>query len=101
MLSTLIEACGQVSLKNAAGVKRERRSRQLWLAAGVLCFATEAVVWSFVLRLLEVSVAYPMSSLSFVAVTFLSWLLLREQVSKERWIGVFLIICGTALVGIG
>ena len=47
------------------------------------------------------SVAYPMSSLSFVAVTFLSWLLLREQVSKERWIGVFLIICGTALVGIG
>ncbi len=98
----VIEACGQVFLKNAAAASTKAQSMQrLWLAAGIACFAIEAVVWSYVLRMLEVSVAYPMSSLSFVAVTVLSLLILKERVSKERWVGVFLIIGGTALVGIG
>jgi undecaprenyl phosphate-alpha-L-ara4N flippase subunit ArnE len=96
----VIEACGQVFLKNAAASQTKTQMRRIWIAAGIACFAAEAIVWSYVLRMLEVSVAYPMSSLSFVAVTILSSLILQERVSKERWFGVFLIIAGTALVGI-
>jgi drug/metabolite transporter (DMT)-like permease len=96
----VIEACSQVFLKNAAASNTKTLTHRIWIVAGMACFAAEAIVWSYVLRMLEVSIAYPMSSLSFVAVTILSSLFLQERVSKERWFGVFLIIAGTALVGI-
>jgi uncharacterized membrane protein len=47
---------------------------------------------------LAVSIAFPLGSLSFVAVTFLSQCLLRERVDRTRWVGVVLILLGASLV---
>jgi undecaprenyl phosphate-alpha-L-ara4N flippase subunit ArnE len=71
-----------------------------WTVSGLAGFAIEAVVWTFALRYLEISVAYPMASLSFVMVLFLSRLCLSEKVNKTRFAGVLLIIGGTCLVGL-
>ncbi len=99
--ATTIEAVGQLCFK-----KKSTRSSdgdmgsRIWLAGGIACMAVEAVVWTIVLQNLNVSIAYPMGSLSFVMVLLMSRLFLKEKVQKDRWIGVALILCGTVLLGL-
>jgi undecaprenyl phosphate-alpha-L-ara4N flippase subunit ArnE len=52
------------------------------------------------LRLLDVSIAYPASSLCFVFVALLSKFWLQEQVGLERWIGLGFILGGVVLIGL-
>lgn len=100
LCSSMIEAFGQIFLKNSVRTNIREREKRGWLAAGVGCMAADIVVWTFALTKLSVSIAYPMASLSFVMVVLLSRLVLREKVSKERWIGVVLILFGTAMLGL-
>ena len=96
LCSTCFEAGGQLSLKTSAlshGTKK-------WLVIGIICFALETVVWTFVLKRLDVSIAFPMSSMSFVVIALASQLILKEEVTAKRWAGVCFILCGTAMVGL-
>ncbi len=70
----------------------------LWKASGVALYILEIFLWTSVLHLLDVSVAFPMGSLCFVGVAFLSSIFLGEAVGKVRWSGVVCIILGTALM---
>jgi multidrug transporter EmrE-like cation transporter len=93
-----LEAGVQLSLKKTSGASADANK---WLALAVVCFTLNAVVWTFVLRMLDVSVAYPLGSLSFVMVAVLSKFILKENVTGKRWAGICFILCGTALVGLG
>jgi uncharacterized membrane protein len=70
------------------------------VSAGLLCFGAEAVVWTMALRRIDVSQAYPISSIELIVMLMLSRLMLRETISKKRWVGVVLIVGGTILVGL-
>lgn len=106
--SSLIEAVAQIAFKMAAaqtgeagmmtGVHSLRRAPG-WLLAGVACIVVEAVMFSVALRLLDVSIAFPAGSLTFVGVVILSRWWLREAVGARRWAGVGLIVAGTILLG--
>ena len=100
LLAVNIEAMAQLSLKQAATGGTTRISHHAWLTLGISCFVIEAIVWTLVLSMLDVSVAYPMGSLSFVAIAILSVLFLKEKITPERWLGVVCIIGGTVLVGL-
>jgi undecaprenyl phosphate-alpha-L-ara4N flippase subunit ArnE len=52
------------------------------------------------LRLLDVSIAFPASSLCFVFVGLLSKFWLQEQVGLERWVGLGFILGGVVLIGL-
>jgi multidrug transporter EmrE-like cation transporter len=69
-----------------------------WKALGVLLYGLEIFLWTSVLHLLPVSVAFPMGSLCFVGVAILSKIFLGEQVGRVRWSGVLCIILGTVLM---
>jgi multidrug transporter EmrE-like cation transporter len=100
LLAVLLEACGQTSLKNGANQGTNRIGKKSWIVIGISCFMCEAIAWTMVLRLLDVSIAYPLGSLSFVGIVLLSRLFLKERLSRQRWAGVILILCGTGLVGL-
>jgi multidrug transporter EmrE-like cation transporter len=59
----------------------------------------EAAVYTAVLAQLDLSIAYPLSALTFITTTCLSLWLLRETVTPTRWIGVLLILAGAVLLG--
>lgn len=108
-MAVLFEAVGQLAFKQGAESARgdggmSALFRGLWrnrsVAVGIVCFAIEAVLWTMALRLLDVSVAFPSSSLCFVFVALLSRLWLQEQVGLERWIGVGLILGGVVVIGL-
>lgn len=48
---------------------------------------------------IDVSVANPLTALSYVIATAYALLYLRERVNKTRWVGVILITVGAAFVG--
>lgn len=107
-LAVFLEAVGQLAFKH--GVERAQAGNgigdlflHLWrhppVLLGILCFTSEAVLWTMALRLLDVSVAFPAGSLCFVFVAVLSRFWLREMVGLERWIGVGLILAGVAVIG--
>jgi len=50
------------------------------------------------LLFLDVGAAYAISSLNLISITFMSRCLLREKVTRMRWIGVCLIFIGVGLV---
>jgi drug/metabolite transporter (DMT)-like permease len=93
--ATLIEGFAQVFLKKAALAHTGKTS---WRVLGFAFFGIEGLVYTWSLRFVAVSVAFPLGSLSFVAVTLLSQCLLRENVDRNRWIGIVLILAGASLV---
>jgi undecaprenyl phosphate-alpha-L-ara4N flippase subunit ArnE len=108
-LAVLFEAVGQLAFKHGAESAHADTSkwgpfRGLWrnraVALGILCFVAQAVLWTMAIRLLDISIAFPASSIGFVFVALLSKAWLQEQVGLERWIGLGFILGGVVLVGL-
>jgi len=106
-VSVALLAAGQIAQKfasqkvdfsggSAKVIRSMLMSRQFWVA-GVL-MALALVVWLLALTITEVSKAYPVLSLSFVVTAVISRLMLKEQISHSRWIGIFFISIGAAFM---
>jgi drug/metabolite transporter (DMT)-like permease len=95
IVCALLEGIGQVFLKKSVLTKVRWF---MWISAGVTALALEALVYTEALKLLDVSVAFTIGSLNLIAITLLSQWILREHVTRTRWIGVGLIFVGAALV---
>jgi drug/metabolite transporter (DMT)-like permease len=95
VICALLEGIAQVLLKKS--VLRAVR-RYLWMSFGVLILLIQKMIYSEALRFVDVGAAYAISSLNLIAITFMSRCLLREKVTRKRWIGVGLIFIGVGLV---
>lgn len=95
VICALLEGVAQVFLKKSVlgGVRWF-----LWISCGVVMLLAEKVIYSQALLFLEVGAAFAISSLNLISITFMSRFLLREKVTRTRWIGVCLIFVGVALV---
>jgi drug/metabolite transporter (DMT)-like permease len=91
----VFEGFAQVCYKKAAHALSRKT---LWVVGGTVLFAIEAGFYTLALRFLDLSIAYPLGALSFVAVALLSHGLLHERISPSRWIGVVLILVGVTMV---
>jgi drug/metabolite transporter (DMT)-like permease len=95
VICTLLEGVGQVFLKKSVlGAVRW----YLWISVGVVILFVETVIYTKALTFLDVGAAYTISSLNLISVTLMSRCLLREKVTRTRWIGIFLITAGVGLV---
>lgn len=70
----------------------------LWggLAGVVIVF----IIWSTVLAKIDLSVAVPVASFSYILVPIISIIFLDEKVTILRWAGIFLILAGIILVSL-
>jgi drug/metabolite transporter (DMT)-like permease len=70
----------------------------VWLAIGLylLTFA----VWLLILQRTDLSRAFPLTSLTYVSVPLLAWLIFGETVSLSRAAGIAMIVAGVALLGL-
>ena len=65
---------------------------------GAIAYFFSFVLWIYILSKNNVSFAYPLMSLSYAAVMILSVYFLKEDVNIYQWIGVSLIVFGTAFI---
>ncbi len=68
---------------------------------GFICLGISILLYLQALSNLNLSVAYPTVSLGYVLVIILSKVCFKEPISRFRWISVFIICAGVALVGLG
>ena len=72
-------------------------SGYIWL--GIACLLIFFVVHMLLLTWADYSYVQPATSLSYVSITILSYLLLGEVISPLRWLGITVICLGVFVVG--
>lgn len=71
-----------------------------WVALGVSLLILWMLSRMALLSWADLSYVLPVTSLGYVLTAILGHTFLGEQVSPQRWAGTFLIVAGTALVGL-
>jgi drug/metabolite transporter (DMT)-like permease len=100
----LLDVSGQICFK--IGLSQGPDQLPLWrkvmtgpaIWVGVALYAIEFGAWLFVLSRLDLSIAFPLASLSYCGVAIASRVILGEPVSSRRWTGTILIAAGAAIV---
>jgi len=69
-----------------------------YVIGGLIVYGVGTFFWLITLSRIELSVAYPFVSLNQVLIFVIAWLVLHEQISPQRGIGVTIICIGMLLV---
>jgi drug/metabolite transporter (DMT)-like permease len=70
----------------------------LWL--GLLSVVCTFIIWSTVLSKVDLSVAVPVASFSYILVPLVSIIFLHEKVGILRWSGILFILMGVIFVSL-
>ncbi|MGH2757000.1 MAG: EamA family transporter [Actinomycetota bacterium] len=100
-LKSAMEKVGRIGTAQVTApletIGRVGKEPLLW--AGLTLFGISAVFWLIVLSHVPLSVAYPVVGLSYVIIVAFSRLVLHEHVPTIRWLGVFVVGLGIAIIG--
>jgi drug/metabolite transporter (DMT)-like permease len=66
--------------------------------AGMLCYVFSLVFWLLVLSRLDVSIAFPLNSLSYIACAVGAYFILGESLTTGRIVGIVIIMIGVLLL---
>jgi drug/metabolite transporter (DMT)-like permease len=102
LLSVVLNATGQLLFKAARVAQPDASVLHLFLHPetwyGFLIYGLSAICWLWVLARAQLSLAYPILSLTFPIVLGLSALFFAEVISPLRWAGVGVIVFGVSLL---
>jgi drug/metabolite transporter (DMT)-like permease len=106
ILSSIIGAFGAIYLKKGSpGFELKGRkilasilNKQVIL--GILLYAVAAVVVIILLKTNDLSFIYPLTSLQYIFVVLLSYILLREKITRFKWLAVCLIVIGNVFIAL-
>jgi drug/metabolite transporter (DMT)-like permease len=99
--ATMIGAVGSLYLKKgAAGVNRNlfQQVKNYKVIFGFFLYFISSVIFIGTLRYGNVSILYPITSVSYIWISLLSIRYLGEVMNKLRWIGIFFIMLGVVLM---
>jgi drug/metabolite transporter (DMT)-like permease len=102
--SIVILLIGQISSKYGMKISTEKVEFHgipiflFFLALGYFCLFIRGIVWINILKKIDLSIAYPLTSISIIFVMLLSHFLFNEIISTYKLIGSFLIISGGIIV---
>jgi len=107
LLQSILLAAGQLMMKFALnnmspynGFWRfigKELTNWWWLGCGI-SMGGATVLWFYIMKNFPLSVAYPLSCLSFVFGMLGAMFFLGENIPIGRWIGIGLILVGAALI---
>jgi multidrug transporter EmrE-like cation transporter len=74
----------------------QRMAFSPWVIGGLLIYVAGTFFWLMVLSRVDLSYAYPMTSMSYILIVLSSWHFLGESISPLRIVGVLTIIVGVS-----
>jgi multidrug transporter EmrE-like cation transporter len=100
LFSIVCSVAGQIFFKHAMAdhSKSSASRRKLDLASGVLVMTVSFFTWLPLLHRFDLSYLYPFEGLDKLLLAFAAWLILKEKMSRDLWIGLILICLGTLFV---
>ena len=78
---------------------RSLKSSLMWM--GIFFYGLSTLFYIVALRKEELSIIYPLVSTTYVWTTLFSVKFLKEEMNQWKWIGLFGIILGVILIGVG
>lgn len=101
VISVAIGSIGPIWLKKGSdglslNLKALLKNKHLF--GGILCYGIGTILYIIALRGGELSVLYPIISISYPIVAFLSVVMLKEHMNKYKWIGTIFVILGIIIV---
>ncbi len=96
--SIVTETIGQVNLKKSTLIRHPIKKR-IVMVFGLTLMLIEVFIWNYVMQILDLSIAYPLSSFGLIVITLMSKFYLKEQVCLRRWVGIFCVLFGGIIVG--
>jgi len=109
--SVLLGVAGQLSLKHGMSTIGQieldvsstpmmllRSFTNPYVLLGFIMYGVSSLSWLIVLSRVELSLAYPMISIGYVLVVFLSWMIFSEQVTLLRFLGTLVICFGVFII---
>lgn len=108
-ISIVLGSVGQFLLKlGSANVKLDRGLvaaalsfiLNLNIIISLICFFSSMLIWVFVLKRMELSIAYPMVSLGYIITMTLAFLFLNEPLRLTKFLGTLLIMSGVIVINI-
>lgn len=101
LFATVIGAFGSLYLKKgSANLHRNifKQIKNYSLLFGIFLFLVSSVFYVWALRFADLSLIYPITSFSYVWISFLSIKFLNEKMNKYKWLGILFIIVGVFLI---
>lgn len=95
MISAINTSIGQYFWKISEGKSIK------FLSIGFLCYGLGAVAMIVAFKFGSFSVIHPMLSMGYIFALFIGYGLLNEEITKGKLIGIFLILIGVMLIGVG
>lgn len=65
---------------------------------GILVYALNFLVWITILYKVDLSIAMPVGSTSYILIPLVAMLFLHEHISPLRWLGIIMIVLGIYFV---
>lgn len=101
LVMTMLGAVASLFLKRASGsIGIKAMLANLNLYMGGLLYLASAVLNIWILRHLDYSVVLPLTSLTYIWTMILSYMILKETITKKKIVGVVLILVGAICVSI-
>ncbi|MBT4605169.1 EamA family transporter [archaeon] len=104
-VGSIVASFGALFLK--IGANKTKKLRELIqihkggiLLAGVSLYVLSTVFYTYALKLADLSLIYPIGSLSYIWAIFLSIKYLNEKITTKRWVGVAIILFGAVLISV-
>ena len=102
--SILILLVGQTASKYGMSIQKESKTLLgiplflFFLALGYCCLFIRGIVWINILKKIDLSIAYPLTSISIIFVMLISHVLFQEPITSSKVIGSALIIIGGFII---
>lgn len=99
-LKSAMDHVGRIGKESALGDVLLRAAKEPLLWVGLFLFGVSALFWLVVLSRVRLSVAYPVVGISYIVIVVFARFRLHESVPPLRWLGVFVIAVGIAIIGL-
>jgi drug/metabolite transporter (DMT)-like permease len=70
----------------------------IWTWVGIVFVILSLASWLYILRLIPLSIAFPLSNVVHILVPLSCWIFLGELISTRRWCGIALVLIGLVVV---
>lgn len=100
LTATLFGSLGSIFIKLGSSLVKDVKTlifnKRLFL--GALLFVFSVIFTTFALKYEDLSIVYPLTSLSYIWVILFSSLFLKESINKYKVMGILLVIFGVVLI---
>lgn len=104
VLGTIVGAFGPILLKKGSdkfSLNPIILIKNYHIIGGVFLYLLGTILFIAALRGGELSILYPLVSVTYIWVAFLSIKFLKEKMNKYKWMGIALIMVGVTFIGLG